>query len=175
MWRARRHSVGMKLSAVQIDRHPRTDRSVDCDERPVTRRDADAGIPAATSRDGASGENAVVCELSESVQPRNVDSLRVGDGYACQDHDLQHTRCCDPDVAVWASVGWLLHGSGSCGVLGWSECTWRTGCEWFVFLSARNRRDVVDAEDGYFEVGSLFDRAGDGYPSLVSNKEIYDV
>ena len=41
--------------------------------------------------------------------------------------------------AVWASVGWLLHGSGSCGVLGWSECAWRTGCEWFVFLSARNR------------------------------------
>ena len=74
---------GMKLSAVQIDTHRRTDRSVDCDERPVTRRDADAGIPAATSRDGASGENAVVCELSESVQPRNVDSLRVGDGYAC--------------------------------------------------------------------------------------------
>ena len=44
-----------------------------------------------------------------------------------------------PDVAVWASIGWLLHGSGSCGVLGWSECAWRTGCEWFVFLSARNR------------------------------------
>ena len=37
-------------------------------------------------------------------------------------------------VAVWTSVGWLLHGTGSCGVLGWSECTWRTGCEWFVFL-----------------------------------------
>ena len=54
-------------------------------------------------------------------------------------HDLQHTRCCDPDVTVWASVGWLLHRSGSCGVLGWSECAWRTGCEWFVFLSARNR------------------------------------
>ena len=104
------------------------------------------------SRRSTSGENAVVCELSESVQPRNVDSLRVGDGYACQDHDLQHTRCCDPDVAVWASVGWLLHGSGSCGVLGWSECAWRTGCEWFVFLSARNRYDVVDAEDGYFEI-----------------------
>ena len=29
---------------------------------------------------------------------------------------------------------------------------WRTGCEWTVFLSARNRRDVVNAEDGYFEV-----------------------
>ena len=68
--------------------HPRTDRSVDCDERPVTRRDADAGIPAATSRDGTSGENAVVCELSESVQPRNVDSLRIGDRYACHDHDI---------------------------------------------------------------------------------------
>ena len=43
-------------------------------------------------------------------------------------------------IAVWTSVGWLLHGSGSCGVLGWSECAWRTGCEWTVFLSARNRR-----------------------------------
>ena len=33
---------------------------------------------------------------------------------------------------------------------------WRTGCEWFVFLSARNFRaeffNVVDAEDGYFEI-----------------------
>ena len=56
-----------------------------------------------------------------------------------QGHDIQHARCCDPVVAVWTSVGWLLHGSGSCGVLGWSECVWRTGCEWFVFLSARNR------------------------------------
>ena len=93
----------------------------------------------------------------------------------CKYHDIQHTRCCDPDVAVWTSIGWLLHGSGSCGVLGWSECAWRTGCERTVFLSARNRRNVVNAEDGYFEVGSLFDRAGDGYPSLVSNKEIYDV
>ena len=54
-------------------------------------------------------------------------------------HDIQHARCCDPDVAAWTSVGWLLHGSGSCGVLGWSECAWRTGCERFVFLSARNR------------------------------------
>ena len=44
-------------------------------------------------------------------------------------HDIQHARCCDPDVAVWTSVGWLLRGSGSCGVLGWSECAWRTGCE----------------------------------------------
>ena len=39
-------------------------------------------------RDGTSGENAVVCELSESVQPRNVDSLRIGDRYACHDHDI---------------------------------------------------------------------------------------
>ena len=54
-------------------------------------------------------------------------------------HDIQHARCCDPVVAVWASVGWLLRGSGSCGVLGWSECAWRTGCERTVFLSARNR------------------------------------
>ena len=145
----------LKLTAIQIESHRRTDRSVDCDERSVTGSDAGAGLYAAASRDGdPSGENAVVCELSESVQPRNVDSVRVGDGYACQDHDLQHTRCCDPDVAVWASICWLLHGSGSCGVLGWSECVWRTGCERFVFLSARNRRNVVDAEDGYFEIVS---------------------
>ena len=51
-------------------------------------------------------------------------------------HDIQHARCCDPVDAVWTSVGWLLRGSGSCGVLGWSECTWRTGCEWTLFLSA---------------------------------------
>ena len=80
--------VGMKLTAIQIDIHPRTDRSVDCDERPVTGGTADADLYAAAARDGTSGENAVVCELSESVQPRNVDSLRVGDGYACQDHDI---------------------------------------------------------------------------------------
>ena len=150
----------LKLSAA--DRYySRTDRSVDCDERPVTGSDAGAGLYAAAPCDGdPSGENAVVCELSEPVQPRNVDSLRVGDGYACQDHDIQHTRCCDPDVAVWASICWLLHGSGSCGVLGWSECAWRTGCERFVFLSARNRRNVVDAEDGYFEVAISHQRRG---------------
>ena len=34
-------------------------------------------------------------ELSESVQPRNVDSLRVGDRYACAHHDLQHAGCCE--------------------------------------------------------------------------------
>ena len=34
--RARRHSVGMKMSAAQIDSPPRTDRSVDCDERSFT-------------------------------------------------------------------------------------------------------------------------------------------
>ena len=28
-------------------------------------------------------KDAVACELSESVQSRDVDSLRVGDGYAC--------------------------------------------------------------------------------------------
>ena len=59
----------LKLNAVQIDRHRRTDRSVDCDERSFTGSDSDAGILAATSRDGTSRENTVVCELSESVQP----------------------------------------------------------------------------------------------------------
>ena len=73
-----------------------------------------------------------------------------------RDHDLQHARCCDPDDSAWASICWLLHGSGSCGVLGWSECTWRTGCERFVFLSARDRRNVVNAENGYFEVAVSF-------------------
>ena len=125
---------------------------------------------AAASRDGTSGENAVACELSESVQPRNLDSLRVGDGYACATHDLQHARCCDPVVAVWTSVGWLLHGSGSCGVLGWSECTWRTGCERTVFLSARNRRDVVDAEDGYFEIA-----IGNCLKQDLQDSEIYRI
>ena len=43
------------------------------------------------------------------------------------------------------------------------------------FYQLETDDDVVDAENGYFEVGSPFDRAGDGYPSLVSNKEIYDV
>ena len=131
---------GMKTDRGSDRSPPRTDRSVDCDERSVTGSTADAhGILAAAPRDGTSRENAVACELSESVQPRNVDSLRVGDGYGCATHDIQHARCCDPDVAVWTSVGWLLHGSGSCGVLGWSECAWRTGCERTVFLSARDR------------------------------------
>ena len=35
-------------------------------------------------------------ELSESVQPRNLDSVRVGGGYACANHDIQHTRCYGP-------------------------------------------------------------------------------
>ena len=143
---------GMKLSAVQIDRlQEQIDLLIATNDR-STGSDADVGILAAASRDGTSRENAVACELSESVQPRNVDSLRVGDGYGCATHDLQHARCCDPVVAAWASVGWLLHGSGSCGVLGWSERAWRTGCERTLFLSARNRRDVVNAENGYFEI-----------------------
>ena len=84
-------------------------------------------------------------------------------------HDIQHARCCDPVVAVWTSVGWLLHGSGSCGVLGWSECAWRTGCERFVFLSARNRRDVVNAENGYFEIAiSDFQKVFSGESGLQS-------
>ena len=145
--------VGMKLSAAQIDIiEEQIDLLIATNDRSPAAT-ANVDLSAAASRDGTSRENAVACELSESVQPRNVDSIRVGDGYACQDHDLQHAGCCDPVVGVWSSVGWLLHGSGSCGVLGWSECAWRTGCEWFVFLSARNRRDVVNAENGYFEVG----------------------
>ena len=69
--------------------------------------------------------------------------------------------------AVWASVGWLLHGSGSCGVLGWSECAWRTGCERTLFLSARNRQDVVNAENGYFEiVFSVGNRAYKALPQI---------
>ena len=80
--------VGMKLNAIQIDRiEEQIDLLIATNDR-SPRRTADAGLYAATSRDGTSGENAVVCELSESVQPRNVDSLRVGDGYACQDHDI---------------------------------------------------------------------------------------
>ena len=38
-----------------------------------------------------------------------------------QDHGLQHTRRGDTDVGIGASVCWLLHGSGSGSVLGWSE------------------------------------------------------
>ena len=104
--------VGMKLNAVQIDRiEEQIDLLIATNDRSPAAT-ADADIPAATSRDGdPSGENAIVCELSESVQPRNVDSLRVGDRYGCQDHDIQHTRCCDPDVGVWASICWLLRGS----------------------------------------------------------------
>ena len=67
--------VGMKLSAVQIDViEEQIDLLLATNDRSPARA-ADAGIPAATSRDGTSGENAVVCELSESVQPRNVDSV----------------------------------------------------------------------------------------------------
>ena len=150
--RPRRHNRWHEVQCGADRSHRRTDRSVDCDERSFTGSAADVDIPAAAPRDGTSRENAVACELSESVQPRNVDSLRVGDGYGCATHDIQHARCCDPVVAAWTSVGWLLHGSGSCGVLGWSECAWRTGCERTVFLSARNRRNVVNAEDGYFEI-----------------------
>ena len=84
--------VGMKFSAVQIDRHPRTDRSVDCDERSVTGSAAGADIPAAAHSDGTSRENAVACELSESVQPRNVDSVRAGDGYECASITIYNTQ-----------------------------------------------------------------------------------
>ena len=61
-------------------------------------------------------------------------------------------------------------GRGSCSVLGWSECTWRTGCEWFVFLSARNRYDVVDAENGYFEIA-----VGNCQKQDLQDSEIYRI
>ena len=78
----------LKLSAAQIDViEEQIDLLIATNDRsPAAMRVLD--IPAAASRDGMSGENAVVCELSESVQPRNVDSLRVGDGYACAHHDI---------------------------------------------------------------------------------------
>ena len=90
--------VGMKLSAVQIDRlQEQIDLLIATNDRSPAAT-ADADLSAAASRDGTSRENAVACELSESVQPRNVDSLRVGDGYGCAHHDLQHAGCCDPVV-----------------------------------------------------------------------------
>ena len=78
----------LKLSAAQIDViEEQIDLLIATNDRSPAAT-ADAGLSAAASCDGTSGENAVVCELSESVQPRNVDSLRVGDGYACHDHDI---------------------------------------------------------------------------------------
>ena len=99
---------GMKLSAVQIDRlQEQIDLLIATNDRsPAAMRTF--GILAAASRDGTSRENAVACELSESVQPRNVDSVRGGDGYGCATHDIQHAGCCDPVVAVWTSVCWAI-------------------------------------------------------------------
>ena len=75
--------VGMKLSAVQIDRlQEQIDLLIATNDRSPAAT-ADVDISAAAPRDGTSRENAVACELSESVQSRNVDSLRVGDGYGC--------------------------------------------------------------------------------------------
>ena len=77
--------VGMKFSAVQIDRlQEQIDLLIATNDRsPAALRTLI--YLAAAPCDGTSRENAVACELSESVQPRNVDSLRVGDGYGCAD------------------------------------------------------------------------------------------
>ena len=80
--------VGMRLTAIQIDRiEEQIDLLIATNDRsPAALRTlVYMQQLLATARPG---ENAIVCELSEPVQPRNVDSLRVGDGYACQDHDI---------------------------------------------------------------------------------------
>ena len=66
---------GMQLTVAQIDRlQEQIDLLVAANDRSPAAT-ADADILAAAPRDGTSGENAVACELSESVQPRNVDSV----------------------------------------------------------------------------------------------------
>ena len=80
--------VGMKLSAVQIDSiEEQIDLLIATNDRSPAAMRTLVYLQQllVTARPE---ENAVVCELSEPVQPRNVDSLRVGDGYACQDHDI---------------------------------------------------------------------------------------
>ena len=65
--------LGMKLSAIQIDRlQEQIDLLIATNDRSPAAMRTD--ILAAAPRDGTSRENAVACELSESVQPRNVDS-----------------------------------------------------------------------------------------------------
>ena len=131
--------VGMKLSAVQIDRlQEQIDLLIATNDR----------SPAAmrvliylqqllvTARPE---KTQLLANYPNPFNPETWIPYELATDTHVQHHDLQHARCCDPVVAAWASVGWLLHGSGSCGVLGWSECAWRTGCERFVFLSARNR------------------------------------
>ena len=99
-------------------------------------------------------ENAVAGELSESVQPRNMDSLRVGDGYKRAHHDLRLERCSCPKPAARSSGRRLLYGSRACGVLGWSECARRTGGERNLFLPVRDRWHVVNAQDGNLKIVS---------------------
>ena len=84
--------VGMKLTAIQIDIiQEQIDLLIATNDRSPAAT-ADAGIYAAAARDGTSGENAVVCELSEPVQPRNLDSVRVGDGYGCARLTIYNTQ-----------------------------------------------------------------------------------
>ena len=75
--------VGMQLSSVQIavieeqiDLLIATGGSLSCS-------DADVDLSAAAHSNGTSRENAVACELSEPVQPRDVDPLRTRNRYRC--------------------------------------------------------------------------------------------
>ena len=83
----------MKFSAAQIDRiEEQIDLLIATNDRsPVSDADVLVYLQQLIS-DGTSRENAVACELSESVQPRNVDSVRVGDGYECARLTIYNTQ-----------------------------------------------------------------------------------
>ena len=147
--------VGMKLSAVQIDIiQEQIDLLIATNDRSPAALRTLVYMQQLLATETRPEKTQLFANYPNPFNPETWIPYELATDTHVQDHDIQHTRCCDPDVAVWSSICWLLHGSGSSGVLGWSECAWRTGCEWFVFLSARNRRNVVDAEDGYFEIVS---------------------
>ena len=129
---------------------------------------------AATSRDGTSRENAVVCELSESVQPRNVDSVRVGDGYACASITIYNTQ----GVVIRS----LQFGHQSAGYYtGRDRAAYWDGrnalgeqvASGLYFYQLETDEMSLTAENGYFEVAVSFqwDRAYSSPPTGFSLKQ----
>ena len=99
-----------------------------------------------------STRNSSFGELSEPVQPRDVDTVSVSNPCGCYTDDIQHPRTRGARFGFRASTCGDVSHSEPCGVLGWQERTRRVGSKRCLFLYTHRRRLLCDAETPHTEV-----------------------